>query len=29
MGPVPNKVDLQSFCDIITQRLKRLYDVSS
>ena len=26
-GPVPNKVDLQSFCDIITERLKRLYDV--
>jgi hypothetical protein len=26
-GPVPNKADLQSFCDIITERLKRLYDV--
>jgi hypothetical protein len=26
-GPVPNKTDLQSFCDIITERLKRLYDV--
>jgi hypothetical protein len=26
-GPVPNKVDLQSFCDIITERLKRLYGV--
>jgi hypothetical protein len=26
-GPVPNKVDLQGFCDIITERLKRLYDV--
>ena len=22
-----NKVDLQGFCDIITERLKRLYDV--
>ena len=26
-GPVPNRTDLQSFCDIITDRLKRLYDV--
>ena len=26
-GLVPNKADLQSFCDIITERLKRLYDV--
>jgi len=26
-GPVPNKTDLHSFCDIITERLKRLYDV--
>src|SRR2546430_8731438 len=26
-GPVPNGTDLQSFCDIITERLKRLYDV--
>jgi hypothetical protein len=26
-GPVPNKADLQSFYDIITERLKRLYDV--
>ena len=26
-GPVPNKADLQAFCDIITKRLKRLYDV--
>ena len=26
-GPVPNKADLQSLCDIITERLKRLYDV--
>jgi hypothetical protein len=28
-GPVPNKVDLQGFCDIITERLKRLYVVST
>jgi hypothetical protein len=26
-GPVPNKADLQAFFDIITERLKRLYDV--
>ena len=26
-GSVPNKTDLQSFRDIITERLKRLYDV--
>jgi hypothetical protein len=26
-GPVPNKADLQRFCDIITERLKRLYVV--
>jgi hypothetical protein len=26
-GPVRNKTDLQAFCDIITERLKRLYDV--
>jgi hypothetical protein len=26
-GPLPNKADLQSFCDLITERLKRLYDV--
>src|SRR6266481_9901608 len=26
-GPVPKKTDLHSFCDIITERLKRLYDV--
>ena len=26
-GPVPNKRDLQGFRDIITERLKRLYDV--
>ena len=25
-GPVPNKTDLQSFCEIITERLRRLYD---
>jgi hypothetical protein len=26
-GPVPNKADLQAFCEIITERLKRLYAV--
>jgi hypothetical protein len=26
-GAVPNKVDLQNFCDLITERLKRLYDI--
>ena len=26
-GPVPNKADLQALCDVITERLKRLYDV--
>jgi hypothetical protein len=26
-GPVPNKADLQAFCEIITERLKRLYEV--
>ena len=26
-GPVPNKADLQIFCDLITERLKRLYDI--
>jgi hypothetical protein len=26
-GPVRNKVELQRFCDIITERLQRLYDV--
>jgi DNA integrity scanning protein DisA with diadenylate cyclase activity len=26
-GRVPNKADLQGLCDIITERLKRLYDV--
>ena len=28
-GPVRNRAELQDFCDIITERLKRLYDVSS
>ncbi len=27
-GPVHNKAELQAFCDIITERLKRLYDIS-
>jgi hypothetical protein len=27
-GPVPNKAALQDFCGIITERMKRLYDVS-
>ena len=26
-GPVRNRTELQDFCDIITERLKRLYDV--
>jgi hypothetical protein len=26
-GPVPNRAELQGFCDIITERLKRLYNV--
>ena len=26
-GPVRNKADLQRFCDIITERLQRLYEV--
>jgi hypothetical protein len=26
-GPVRNKDELQRFCDIITERLQRLYDV--
>src|ERR1700737_5578610 len=26
-GTVPNKADLQNFCGITTERLKRLYDV--
>ena len=28
-GPVYNKVELQVFCDILTERLKRLYDVDA
>jgi hypothetical protein len=28
-GPVPNKADLQAFCDVITERLKRLYNIKS
>jgi hypothetical protein len=28
-GTVPNKAELQDFLEIITERLKRLYDVSS
>jgi hypothetical protein len=28
-GPVPNRADLRIFCDLITDRLKRLYDVST
>jgi hypothetical protein len=27
-GPVPNKADLEALFDVITERLKRLYDVS-
>jgi len=27
-GPVPNKAELQSFCDTLTERLKRLYDIA-
>lgn len=27
-GPVRNKADLQRVCDIITARLKRLYDIN-
>ena len=26
-GAVPNKTDLQAFCDVITDRLKRLYNI--
>jgi hypothetical protein len=26
-GPAPNKAELQGFCDIITERYRRLYDV--
>jgi hypothetical protein len=28
-GPVRNKAELQRFCDIITERLRRLYDVAT
>lgn len=28
-GPVYSKVELQELCDIITERLKRLYDIDS
>jgi hypothetical protein len=28
-GPVRNKADLQNFCDIITERLKGLYEVGA
>jgi hypothetical protein len=28
-GPVPNKADLQAFCDFITERLKRLYNIQA
>ena len=28
-GPVPAKDELQNFLEIITERLKRLYDISS
>jgi hypothetical protein len=28
-GPVPNKADLQAFCDVITDRLKRLYNIKA
>ncbi|MBV9566553.1 MAG: hypothetical protein JO172_00300 [Hyphomicrobiales bacterium] len=27
-GPVRNKAELQSFCEAITERLQRLYDVA-
>jgi len=26
-GPVPNRADLQALFDVITERLKRLYDI--
>jgi hypothetical protein len=26
-GPVPNKADLQALFDVITDQLKRLYDI--
>jgi len=28
-GPLRNKAELQRFCDIITERLRRLYDVAT
>ena len=28
-GPVPNSADLQAFCEIITERLKRLYNIGA
>ena len=28
-GPVRNKAELQRFCDIITERLRRLYNVAT
>jgi hypothetical protein len=28
-GPVRNKPELQRFCDIITERLRRLYNVAT
>lgn len=28
-GPVYNRAELQSFCDIITERLKRIYDIKA
>jgi cytosine/uracil/thiamine/allantoin permease len=28
-GPVRNKAELQGFCDIITERLRRLYDIGA
>jgi len=27
-GPVKNRAELQNFCDIITERLQRLYEVA-
>jgi hypothetical protein len=28
-GPVPNKADLQAICHVITERLKRLYNIKA
>ena len=28
-GPVRNKAELQTFCEVITERLQRLYDVAA